>query len=511
MNNTQQLKIGIVLSYLTLVLSNVIALIYTPFMLRMMGQSEYGLYSLVASVVAYLTILDFGFGNAIVRYTAKYRAENKHEELSSLFGMFLFLYIGIGMLAFCIGIGLYNNLDLFFKDSMSTEELSKAHIMVLLMIINVAVTFPLSLFPSIIIAHENFIFHKSVNLIRILLQPCIMVILLSIGYKAIGMVVLITSLNISSLLAYCWYCFYRLHIKISFSKFKPSLLKEICSYSFYVFLTIIVDRAFWSTGQFILGMLSGTKDTAIYALTVQLCNYYMAFSVAISSVFLPKVTQLIVTDRNEKKISDLFIKIGRIQFIVLAYILFGFILFGKTFLSYWAGEGYEMVYPLAIILMIPQTIPLIQNLGISILQAQNRQRFRSFLNLTVSLISIFVGYQLTKKIGIIGCAISTSAALLIGHGFILNWYYKSRIRLNILSFWKQIFRLEIPIIITVIFILFIKFALQEDNLWIVFVEAILYTILYTTLLWFWGCNAFEKKQLTIFVQNFQTKLKQKSL
>ena len=62
MSNTKQLKIGIVLSYLTLALSNIIALIYTPFMLRMLGQSEYGLYSLVASVVAYLTILDFGFG-----------------------------------------------------------------------------------------------------------------------------------------------------------------------------------------------------------------------------------------------------------------------------------------------------------------------------------------------------------------------------------------------------------------------------------------------------------------
>ena len=71
MSNTKQLKAGVLLSYLTLALSNIIALVYTPFMLRLMGQSEYGLYSLVASVVAYLTILDFGFGNAIIRYTAK--------------------------------------------------------------------------------------------------------------------------------------------------------------------------------------------------------------------------------------------------------------------------------------------------------------------------------------------------------------------------------------------------------------------------------------------------------
>ena len=75
-----QLKAGAFLSYVSIGLNNIVGLLYTPFMLRMMGQSEYGLYSLVASVVAYLTVLDLGFGNAIVRYTAKFRAEGKIRE-----------------------------------------------------------------------------------------------------------------------------------------------------------------------------------------------------------------------------------------------------------------------------------------------------------------------------------------------------------------------------------------------------------------------------------------------
>lgn len=62
-----QLKAGVVLNYVSIVLNMVIGLIYTPFMLRKLGQSEYGLYSLAASIIAYLTVLDLGFGNAIVR------------------------------------------------------------------------------------------------------------------------------------------------------------------------------------------------------------------------------------------------------------------------------------------------------------------------------------------------------------------------------------------------------------------------------------------------------------
>ena len=205
MNDARQIKAGVILSYATLALSNIIALVYTPFMLRMMGQSEYGLYSLAASVVAYLTIMDFGLGNAIVRYTAKYNAEGKRQEQYSLFGMFFIIYIAIGILSLLAGGWLYFHVDFLFDQTMTTTELLEARIMILLMVLNIAFTFPLSLFPSIIIAYENFIFHKVVNLLRILLQPCIMVPLLLIGHKAVSMVVVTTILNLLTLLVYTWY------------------------------------------------------------------------------------------------------------------------------------------------------------------------------------------------------------------------------------------------------------------------------------------------------------------
>ena len=66
-----QLKAGAALNYVVIILNMLVGLLYTPYMLRMMGQSEYALYSLMASVISYLTVLNLGMGNAIVRYTAK--------------------------------------------------------------------------------------------------------------------------------------------------------------------------------------------------------------------------------------------------------------------------------------------------------------------------------------------------------------------------------------------------------------------------------------------------------
>ena len=114
-----EVKAGAILGYATIAVNNVVGLLYTPFMLRMLGQTEFGLYSLVASVVGYLTILDLGFGNAIIRYCAKFRAENKLEEQYELFGMFFKLYCLIGLVALVGGIALYLNVDALFDKSMT--------------------------------------------------------------------------------------------------------------------------------------------------------------------------------------------------------------------------------------------------------------------------------------------------------------------------------------------------------------------------------------------------------
>mgnify|MGYP001142928490 CR=1 FL=1 len=222
-----QLKIGAVLSYISIFLTNIIALLYTPYLLRMLGQSEYGLYSLVASVIAYLTVLDLGFGNAIVRYTAKYRVENRQEEQYEMFG--------IGVFALLIGLGLYFNVDTLFSSSMDYDEIRKIQIMMLLMTLNLAITFPFSLFGSIITAYEDFIFQKLINI----LNPLVMVVMLNMGYKAIGMVVVTTLFNIVTLLINYWYCCHKIKIKIYFRRFRWDFFKEISIYSFWIFLSAI--------------------------------------------------------------------------------------------------------------------------------------------------------------------------------------------------------------------------------------------------------------------------------
>ena len=461
-----QLKAGVVLNYVVIFLNTVVGLLYTPYMLRMMGQSEYGLYSLVASVIAYLTVLDLGFGNAIVRYTAKFRAEKKTEEQYEMFGMFFLLYLVIGIIAFGIGLGLYFNVGTLFGNTMTAVELGRARIMMLLLVANLAFTFPMSIWGSIIQAYEDFVFQKSLNIIRIILNTAVMICLLHFGYKAVAMVVVQTIFNVLTLVVNFIYCRRKLniHIYFRFKHFHWGFLKEVAIYSFWIFLNAIMDRVYWSTGQFVLGAMVGTAAVAVFAIAIQLEGMYMQFSTAISSVFLPKVTAMVATNRSRKEISDLFIRTGRIQYIVLAYILSGFIIFGRQFIELWAGAGYSDAYMISLLFFIPLTVPLIQNLGITILQARNEMKFRSVLYIIIALVSLAMQIVLTRHFGGIGCAMGVSGALVVGQILIMNVYYRRRQDLDIKTFWKEISKMSIiPIVLIFSSMLVIRHFFALDS------------------------------------------------
>lgn len=488
-----QIKVGALLNYFIIGLNTVVGLAYTPYMLRCLGQNEYGLYSLVASVIAYLTILDFGFGNAIIRYTAKFRAEGKKQEQWEMFGMFLIVYSIIGLIAFGGGIGLYCNVDALFDRTLTESELSQAKTMMLLLSFNLAFTFPLGIFGSIISAYENFVFQRVLNILRIILSTVVLIVVLALGYKAVALVIVQTSFNLLSFVINLLYCRKKLKIKIVFGKFNWKFFKEIAIYSFWIFLNAIMDKIYWGTGQFVLGAVSGTVAVAIFSIAILLQQMYMQFSVSISSVLLPKVTAMVAHSSSDKEISNLFIRTGRLQCIVMTFILSGFIIFGKGFIKIWAGDDYSSSYYIAMIFFVSLFIPLIQNTGITILQARNQMKFRSILYVFIASISLVFQIVLSKKMGALGCAFSIGGALLIGQGLIMNIYYQIKQRLDIMEFWKNIIEMVIaPFFLTVLGYL-ASLKIDFTNPLYLSISIITFSLLYIPIIWLFSMNGYERQ------------------
>lgn len=506
-----QLKAGAILNYAVIVLNTLVGLLYTPYMLHMLGQNEYGLYSLVASIISYLTILDLGLGNAVVRYTAKFRAEGKQTEQYEMFGMFFTLYVVIGVIVLLAGWGLYSNVGTIFGKTMTAMEIDRAQIMMLLLVFNLAFTFPMSIFGSIINAYEKFVFPRVVNILRIVLNTVVMICLLKMGYKAIAMVIVQTVFNIISLLLNYIYCRKYLKIKLYFRKFKWGFLKEVAVYSLWIFLNVIMDKMYWSSGQFILGAVVGTAAVAVFAVAIQLQHMYMTFATAISGVFLPRVTRMVVEDNNSTDISNLFIRTGRIQFIALSLILSGFTVFGRQFINLWAGESYGNAYYITLLFFICMLPDLIQNLGIVILQARNQVKFRAILGLCVAVISIVLQIVLGKQYQEIGCAVAIAIMFFLGQGVVMNIYYSRKQGLDIVAFWREILRMSIvPIIITTIALFVIK-PYAINNWGTLIMSIAIFCAVYIPLFWVFSMNRYEHNlAISLFHKLFFTLKKNES-
>jgi O-antigen/teichoic acid export membrane protein len=498
-----QLKTGAVLSYLNIFISLIIALFYTPIMIRLLGQSEYGLYAMIGSLSAYISIMDLGLGNAIVRYIARNRAIGSKNSEAQLNGMFLFLYTIIGILTVVIGVILYNKVEQLFGISLTSEEIDKAKIMIIILIINFALSFPLSIFGSIIQAYEKFIIVKVVSILRVLLIPIIILPLLYMGYGSIMMVLVTTVLNISLLLYNGFYCVKNLKIKFYFGKLDYQLLKEILGYSFFIFLGIVVDQVNWNTGQIILGVVSGTVAVAVFAIAIQFIRLYLQFSTSLSGLFLPRVSMMIAKNASNEELTNIMIKFGRIQYVIMAYILCGFVLFGRQFINYWAGHNYLESYFMAIIIMIPITIPLIQNLGLSILQAKNLQGFRSIVLILIAVLNIIFSIPLAKQYGGIGVAISTGMSYLIGNAIIMNIYYYRRIGINIPLFWRNILKMTIPVLISLIIGYLLNVLVSQQSILIMVIKIMLFSVTYFILMWFIGLNIYEKKLVSTLIKGIK--------
>ena len=309
------------------------------------------------------------------------------------------------------------------------------------------------------------------------------------------MVVITTAITMGHLIANIWFVCLRMKERFVFHDFNFTLLRTIWHFTFFIFLNQIIDQINWSVDRFLLGRMIGTVAVAVYGLGGQINSMYLMLSSSISSVFIPRVNKIVAESDDNHQLSLLFTRIGRIQFMVLSLIMTGFIFFGQPFMRFWGGKGYEDSYYVALWLIIPVTVPLIQNLGIEIQRAKNKHQARAIVYFFIAIGNIFLSIPLIRMLGPVGAAIGTAVSLILGNILFMNWYYAHIIGLEIKNYWMSIATFLSAFIIPGISGLCIMKIVTINRLIQLIIWIIIYTIIFCTSMWFLGMNDSEKKLL----------------
>lgn len=487
-------KNGVLISYFYTAAQIIVQLVYVPLLLSCIGRSEYGLYQLVGSVMSYVVSINSVLASGVGRYYCMYKVDGDESMAENTLAIAKRMYwVLSGLSLIIVGI-LILVLRSVYEGIFSAAQLNECSYMLVVLGLNTVVTMNNTINIAAITAEEKFVFLKCSQLVTLLMQPVLVLILAQYMPNALSVTLVILAMNILSATAQRLFARSILKVSYKYHGWDKKLARGLLGFSVAIVLVTMADQIFWKTDQLIVGYFYGADAVAVYAVGSQVYTAYMVVGTSISSVFLPRVSELYHKDNNLGEISRLFARVGRISFLVCGLILGGFLVVGRDFVALWAGNQYSSAYFIAIIVMVPFTIDLVQNLGLVILQVANKYMFRGYMYLTIALLNVVLTVVLVQTVGLVGAAASTAFAMILGNGFLMNWYYSKRIGVDIGYFWTQLCGVIIPAAIcTICFSVLYWFTPLNHSSWFFIIVAIIvYVVLYAIVQWKFGLNEYEQ-------------------
>lgn len=497
-SSSKNIKVGAVLTYLTQFLSIAISFVYVPIMLGRLGQSEYGLYSIVQSLVAYLQMSEMGIGTTAIRYNSKYIEEGNLDGQMKINGMFFKIYLGIAAICVAVATVLYLFLDSIYADY-SPDNIRLIKILFVIAVVNLVITFVFQIFNAIVIAYEEYIFLKVISLIQTIIGPVCMLAVLFMGLRSIGMLCVTTVLSLIIGLIQMIFCLKKYKIEFSLRAHDSNVFKKILSFTIFVFINSMATQLMMNSDKVVISIIMTEYAVAVYAIVMQFYVYSYNFSNVLSGFYLPRFTKIIAKEKSvSTELFDDLVRTGRIQVFVAGLIFGGFLAIGHPFIIRWAGPEYGGAYWLTVIVLVTEVIGASQSMFNSLMQAMNLHKMRAFLSLIVSLVKIMLTIVMTKCFGLIGCAVAFLFGWIVKQ-IVFNIYYSKRVGLNIKGYWLKMCKMFIPLAVTVSGLFVTSTIAQRivpaTNYPVLLVYALIYCVFYVTIMWFIALDTYEKSVL----------------
>lgn len=456
-----------IISYVAIFANIAISFFYTPWMIRQIGVSDYGLYHLTISFVSYF-IMDFGLAQAVQRFIAKYRAERDEDKVAKMIGLTTRVYLILDIVIFIVLFILYFFVTQVFA-GLTPAEVDRFKGLYLIAAIFSVLNFMFKPMGGAMMAYEYFVEERALELINKVGIVIVVCMALALGADVYALVLI--NGGVSLLVSITKFIVFKRksQLDIQWRYYEKNELKNIFSFSIWSFVATLAQRLRFSLVPTVLGILSNSDQIAIFALGSSLEGMVYVLSTGLNGLFLPKVSRLVQSESRDK-VLELMIRVGRIQLYLICLIFFGFVAIGQAFILLWVGDHFANVYYILIFLIISNLVSLTQSIAYDLVLVENHIRKTSLYILATSMFGLIVACILAPRLGAVGCAIGTGIGLCV-YQVIINMFYHKRLGLNIKKFFRECHIKILPF--TVLYALVFYFAMRhvDINTWLGFIIA----------------------------------------
>lgn len=487
-------KVGVLLSYVLMIFEVLSTLLLTPFIIRTLGQAEYGVYKLVAAINAYLLLLDLGVGNAIIRYIAKYKVEENNEKESQFMAVVMVFYSIIAIIAVIIGFVLISIFPTVFAKGLSVEEVKLGQNLLGITMLNSAVTLGTTVYSNVLIAYEKFAVSRTASILQIIIRMILTYAILLRGWGSVGIVAVNLLMTVLCRGFFIAYVLGVIKLKPLFKGIDLSFVKEIVTYSSLILLQMIATQLNSTVDQVLIGSLvkSSAVILAVYGIGTQIVQYFQSIGSAFTNVLMPGVVRLVEKEGTPDRIASEMVKIGRIVFMVLSLIWVVFLVNGNEFVILWAGEENSQAYVVTSILMFAYIFILTESMGTQILWAKNQHKEQAVLKFVIVLLNIVLTVLLIQWNPLLGATIGTFISLILGDVVVMNVIFKKKLNISLKRYYFGLFKGIIPCLSATLIVGLITSKIIYSG-WAGFcIKTITMVLIYCITMWFFGATKYEK-------------------
>lgn len=490
-SNIQILK-GSGMAYLATAVNIISGIVYTPWMIRQIGQSSYGLYTLAVSLIS-LLMFDFGIGTALTRFAARFRAEEDTTGLEKFIGMVYKMYFLLDAVILAVCCTLFFMLGTMYKN-LTPGELATFRVIFVMVVGYNLIAFPLTTLEGVLGAYEEFAVLKGCQLLTRVLTIIFVVVSLAAGF---GLYALVLANILSGLLTLAfkwWYVHKKLHIRILWNRTDTVLLKEVMGFSLWSTVGGTAGTLCTNLMPSFVAAAAGTAETAIYGAAQTLNGYAYYLTSAVGGLFLPKVTRILKGESAEENLTKLAIRVGRILMYICAIVLVGFFAVGDRFFVLWMGEDYRIAYYAACFLLCGEMIPTPNQVLTTAMTAAGCVKPVAINRMVTTIFIFAAGTVACSTFGAVG------AAACIGIGYLVRGMTElilqgKYLKVDIGRYLWRIYGSAAPYLLLGIACRMLVKKIVISGWLILFVEIAAIVILYAAVTWFCVANSEEKRIL----------------
>lgn len=487
-DSKKQIKTASLLSYSTMILQIFTSVLTTPYIVNRIGDANYGVYKVIASFVAYMTVLNFGLGTAALRYLSEYRIKKEKEKEKRLLCFVNKMNFIISGVVLILGVMLFALIPKIFGKSMSENEVVLAQRLFVILLVNIVVSIFTDKYVGIINAYEEFIFVKMLDVLRCISKIVLIFSVLYFVQSAVALTLIDLVLNLIIMISDKVYCIRNIGIELNGKyKFGKSDLKEYSDFLVYamgIFTTMIINQLLWNVDSVVIGMRLGPVQSAIYAVGTTFSSSFFNASIIITNMLLPKVVRMQESGADENEYTKFTTKVARIQAYIIFYMYIAFIVYGKEFIYLWMGENYGNAWSTALLVMSGTLFSSFVITVQVILRARKKQAVYNWVHLIIFSLNAIFTYYAVGYLGINGAALMTFFTYLFGYVFIMYPYYCKIIKVNIPKVFWGLIKGIVPAGIFIGILSYVICMLLPVSWFSLIIGILIYTLLYVVIMYF---------------------------